>query len=424
MAVPTLTPASVVSAIVLPVTGTYSNVNSTSNPLPFGIYSSAAFVSGAVDQVAYVYKKLGGDVLDLEITEYQVYSAYEESVLEYSYIINSHQAKNVLSDILGNTTASFDEDGQIVAGDSLSGSNVALKYPKFNFEYTRRIADGISTEANIGGSKNIYSASFDMVNGVQDYDLQTIISGTAADESLSASFLNQVGNNKITVTKVYYKTPRSMWRFYGYYGGLNVVGNMSTYGQFADDSTFQIVPVWQNKAQAMAYEDALYTRISHWSYEIKNNNLRLFPIPTAYFAPTKYWIEFTAQTDAWVDEADSKTGADGINNMNTAPFENIPYININSIGKQWIRRFALSVSKEMLGQVRSKFATIPIPNEAVTLNGDALITQAKEEQEKLREELKTLLDELTYNKLAEDEANLMENAGKVLQQIPGAIYVG
>jgi hypothetical protein len=369
-----------------------------------------------------VYKKLGGDVLDVEITQYQVYAAYEESILEYSYIVNSHQSKNVLSDILGNTTASFNEDGQIISGDSLSGSSVELSYPKFTYSYSRRIADGISTEANIGGSENIYSASFAMTGGVQDYDLQTIISSSATDSTMP--FFDTVGNNKVTVRKVFYKSPRSMWRFYGYYGGMNVVGNMSTYGQFADDSTFQIVPTWQNKAQAMAYEDAIYTRCSHWSYEIKNNNLRLFPIPTNNYAPDRFWVEFTVQTDAWVDEADSKTGTKGINNMNTLPFENIPYININSIGKQWIRRFSLALAKEMLGQVRSKFGSIPIPGEAVQLNGTALITEGKEEQDKLREELKTLLDELTYNKLSEQDANLVESSNKVMQQIPFGVFVG
>ena len=422
MAVPVLTPAALTSAIVLPVTGGYTNVNSATNPLPFGIYTSTAFISGAVDQVAYVYKKLGGDVLDVEITEYQVYAAYEESILEYSYIINSHQAKNVLSDILGDTTASFNEDGQIVAGDALSGSNVALKYPKYTFSYAHRVADGISTEARIGGTENIYSASFNMTGGQQDYDLQTIISSSATD--VSQSFFGQVGNNKITVRKVFYRTPRSMWRFYGYYGGMNVVGNMSTYGQFADDSTFQIVPVWQNKSQAMAYEDAIYTRVSHWSYEIKNNSLRLFPIPISNYSPAKFWIEFTVKTDAWVDEADSKTGADGINNMNTMPFENIPYININSIGKQWIRRFALALAKEMLGQVRSKFGAIPLPGDSVTLNGTALITEGKEEQDKLREELKTLLDELTYAKLAERDAAVADSANKVMLTIPHGVYTG
>ncbi len=422
MSVPTLTPRSETSAVVLPVTGTHSNVNKTSNPLPFGIYTSVAFVSGAVDQVAYVYKKLGGDVLDIEITEYQVYSAYEEAALEYSYIVNSHQAKNVLSDVLGNTTASFDQDGQIISGDSLSGSNVALRYPKFDFAYSKRVADGITTEVNMGGLSPIYSASFTVTGGVQDYNLQTIISSSA--NSSDMLFYNAVGDKKVTIRRVFYKTPHSMWRFYGYYGGLNVVGNMSTYGQYADDSTFQIVPAWQNKAQAMAYEDALYTRVSHWSYEIKDNMLRIFPIPRAAWSPDQFWVEFSVETDAWEEDGNKKIGVSGINNMNTLPFENIPYQNINSMGKQWIRRFALALSKEMLGLVRSKFATIPIPNESVTLNGDALITQAKEEQEKLREELKTLLSELTYAKLAEDDAAVVESSSKVMQQIPAAVFVG
>ncbi len=422
MSVPTLTPASTTSAIVLPITGTHSNVNSATNPLPFGIYTSAAFVSGAVDQVAYTYKKLGGDVLDLEITEFQIYSAYEEAVLEYSYIVNSHQAKNVLSDLLGANTASFDQDGQIESGHSLSGSNIELKYPKFNFAYAKTVADGISTEAGIGGTVPIYSASFEITGNVQDYDLQTIISSSAT--SSDNPYFNKVGDKKVTIRRVFYKTPASMWRFYGYYGGLNVVGNLSTYGQYADDSTFQIVPTWQNKSQAMAYEDSLYTRVSHWSYELKNNQLRIFPIPTT-FSPSKFWVEFTVESDPY-NEADAniRTGVEGVNNMNTLPFQNIPYKNINSIGKQWIRRFALALSKEMLGLVRSKFASLPIPGNDITLNGSDLISQSKEEQEKLREELKEVLNQLTYQQLAEDSAGVVENSNKIMQQIPAAVFVG
>jgi len=424
MSVPTLTPTSTTSAIVLPITGAHSNVNSVANPLPFGVYTTPAFVSGAVDQVAYTYKKLGGDVLDLEITEYQVYSAYEEAVLEYSYIVNSHQAKNVLSDLLGANTASFDQDGQIESGSSLSGSNIALKYPKFNFAYAKTVSDGISTEAGVGGTVPIYSASFAMTGGQQDYDLQQIISGSSA-LSASVPYYQKVGDKKVTIRRVFYKTPASMWRFYGYYGGLNVVGNLSTYGQYADDSTFQIVPTWQNKSQAMAYEDALYTRVSHWSYELKNNKLRIFPIPRENYAPTKYWVEFTVESDPYTEvDSSVKTGIDGVNNMNTLPFQNIPYANINSIGKQWIRRFALSLAKEMLGLVRSKFASIPIPGNDVQLNGSDLISQGKEEQEKLREELKEVLNQLTYQQLAEDSAGVVENSNKIMQQIPAAVFVG
>ena len=131
-----------------------------------------------------------------------------------------------------------------------------------------------------------------------------------------------------------------MWRFYGYYGGFSVVGNLRTYGQYADDSTFEIVPTWQNKLQAMAYEDALYTRISHYSYEIKNNKLRIFPQPDST-SPEKFWVQFSIenQYSPWEEgSGEPKSGIKGINNMNTLPFTNLPFENINAIGKQWIRR--------------------------------------------------------------------------------------
>ena len=120
--------------------------------------------------------------------------------------------------------------------------------------------------------------------------------------------------------------------------------------------------------------------------------MRIFPIPRGSWSPKKMWVKFTVQEDAWDEDSSKSIGTQGINNANTLPFENIPYLNINSIGKQWIRRFALSLAKEMLGLVRSKFSSIPIPNETLTLNGDALVTQGKEEQDKLREELQKILD--------------------------------
>jgi hypothetical protein len=211
-----------------------------------------------------------------------------------------------------------------------------------------------------------------------------------------------------------------MWRFFGYYGGLNVVGNFSNYGQFSDDSTFQLVPTWQNKSQALAFEDAIYTRMSHYSYELRDNKIRLYPIPYTG-GPTKMYVEFSVPEDSW-DRTDPKTK--GVNNMNTLPIGNLPFISINSIGKQWIRRFALALCKEILGQIRSKFATVPIPGDSVTLNGSALISEGKDEQDKLREELKTTLAELTYQKVAEQESAMMETAGKTLEKVPYYIYVG
>jgi hypothetical protein len=416
MALPVLTPVSQTNKSVLPSGGDPASVAAE---LPYGIYAgSTYFLSGAADQVAYTYKKLGGDVLDVEITTGSVYASYEEGCLEYSYQINIHQSKNVLSDLLGMTTGTFDHDGSIISGPS----GINLKYPKFSLNLSRRIGEALSSEANAGGYKTLYSASFDMLQGQQDYDLQSIISSSASTDA-TLEFYNKVGDKKVYIQRVYYRTPQSMWRFYGYYGGLNVVGNMNHYGQFADDSTFEIIPSWHNKLQAMAFEDHLYTRLSHYSFEIYNNKLRLFPTPDNSLVD-KMWVQFYVQQDPWEEDADKKTGIDGINNMNSLPFDNLPYENINAIGKHWIRRYTLALSKEILGLNRGKFGSIPIPGDSVTLNSAELLSQAKDEQDSLKEELKTILDEMTYQAVAEKSAATLESNAKVLEEIPLFIYQG
>ena len=280
MAIPTLTPVSTTSAITLPSTGSAASVAAN---CPIGVYTgSTDFLSGASDQVAYTYQKLGGDILDIELTTGSVYAAYEEAVLEYSYIVNMHQSKNILSDVLGMTTGTFDHDGESKTGDS----DVALKYPRTTFAHIQRLTEGYGGQAGIGANSIIYSASFEAVDAQQEYDLYSILSSSSDTNTDPATsdpvpYTGLINGNKIVIEKVYYKSPHAMWRFFGYYGGLNTVGNLSNYGQYADDSTFQLIPVWQNKAQAMAFEDSIYTRNSHYSFELHHDKLKIFPAPTS-----------------------------------------------------------------------------------------------------------------------------------------------
>jgi hypothetical protein len=428
MAIPTLRPVSETSAVVLPSASLPAEVVPAS--FPFTVYTidplqgAQYFLSGAADQVAYTYRKLGGDVLDVELTKEQVFAAYQESVLEYSYILNIHQAKNSIGDYLGAKTGSFNEEGQLL--DNTDLEDVALKFPKFKFEYVRRVGYGYSTEAGIGGDVRIYSASFNTTASVQDYDLQAVIEAES-DNVPTSDFFGVVSGSRAIVTKVFYKTPNAMWRFFGYYGGLNTVGDLASYGQWADDSTFQLIPPWQNKAQAMAFEDAIYTRNSQWSYELKDNRLRIFPKTVQNVMPKKMWVEFFIDSKTpWKADSDGggRVGTEGINNINLLPFENTPYQKINSIGKQWIRRFALALCKEMLGNIRSKFSTIPIPGDSVTLDGPSLLSQGQGEQEKLREELKTIFDELTYPKVAQSDVELSDAVNKIQERIPMLIFTG
>lgn len=413
MSFPDLTPTSTQSAITLPVTSSDTAATITGS-LAVGFYTTSAFVSGAMAQVAYTYKRLGGDVLDIELTAQNIYNHYEEAVLEYSYIVNLHQARNALGSALGGPTGSFDNKGTLTGTD-----DVALKFPKFQFEYAFRTADKFSSEALVGGTEPLYSASFDTVPDQQVYDLQQVVSSSQDSNDWSG-----MGNKRVKIRQVYYVTPRQMWRFYGYYGGLNVVGDFHSYGQYADDSSFNVIPAWQNKLQAVAYEDHLYTRTSHYSYEISDNKLKLYPIPDSV-SPEKFWFRFTVQDNDAFSDGSYDSGTSGVNNMNTMPMENIAFNKINSIGQQWIRRFSLALSKETLGQVRGKFGgQVPIPGDNVTLNASDLLSQAAAEQTALRDELNKQLDEMLYSKLAEVDKGMVDNMDSIVGKTPLKIFVG
>ena len=424
MSFPDLTPTSTQSAIVLPITASDSD-GDIRDSLAIGHYTgSAAFLLGAKAQVAFTYKRLGGDILDIELTAKNVYNHYEEAVLEYSYIVNLHQARNALGSALGGPTGSFDHKGELTSGDGVS-----LKYPKFQFDYAFRSADKFSSEAYVGGTDPIFSASFDSVTHQQIYDLQQIVEDAAAADSsvpFSGSLYSGVGDQgkRIKIRQMYYVSPRQMWRFYGYYGGLNVVGDFHNSGQYADDSTFNVIPAWHNKLQAVAYEDHLYTRTSHYSYEIIDNKLKLYPTPDDV-SPEKFWFKFTIENNDAFATGSYDSGVNGVNNMNTMPMENIPFESINSIGQQWVRRFALALSKETLGQVRGKFGgSIPIPGDNVSLNASDLLGQAQTEQTALREELNKQLDEMLYAKLAETDKAMVDNMDGIVAKTPMKIFVG
>ena len=196
MATPTLTPSSQTSTAVLPSAGEFgTDTNGAGNlsHYPLGVYADTSsdlydvnFITGAADQVSYAFKKLGGDILDIELKVGNVYASYEEATLEYSYIVNIHQSKNILHSSLGATTGTFGSDGQRT--DSLSGSNVETKYPKFKLGYAKQVMDQTSTEVGIGGTQKIYSASFALEQSVQDYDLQAIIYSASIDGSNDGAF--------------------------------------------------------------------------------------------------------------------------------------------------------------------------------------------------------------------------------------------
>jgi hypothetical protein len=404
---PNLQPVSQLSAKILPSTGSHGEVLSS---LAFGVYTSQSFISGCVDAVSYVYQKLGGNILDIELETSNVYNAYEDAVLTYSKIINTHQAKNILLSALGAATGSFNQDGELTSGQSVS-----LKYPNFSLGFARTMAEGFANEGGYGGTLPIYSASFQITPGIQDYNLQAIMSS-------SSEFSGVVGDKRIIVRDVFYRTPQSMWRFFGYYGQFNVIGAWGAYGQYANDSTFFLAPVFQTKLQAAAFEDALWTRTSHYSYEIINNNVRIYPIPTIG-APKKMWFRFSVKTDPFQGGTNNSNEVNGVNNVNTLPFANIPYENINSMGKHFIREYCLANCMETLSFVRGKYGNIPLPKNQVNLNAADLRSRSDKMKDDLIKMLMDDLEQLKYSELAKQRKEMADSSQDLLSKIPLPIYL-
>jgi len=373
-----------------------ASFNHVADPTPFGIYDSDVHFSGAADgMVEYVYRKFGGSLLQVELTNKDVYTCLEEAVLEYSAMINSYNAKSMLADIIGAETGSLEGKEQKLARMSLALAN--------------RRADSYSSEAMVGGTRPLYSASIAVSSSQEKYNLQELL---IADGTIDT-------NQRIVVKEMFHFSPTAAYRFFDTTSAVNYLHNQFSFESFSPETVFYLLPIWEDVLRAQQLEQSHRIRRSNYSYDIVDNVLKLYPVPTS---------DVTIHFTYYLNEGDPFSGSndpaiDGISSINNVPFGNISYFRINSMGKQWIRRFALALSKEVLGQVRNKVTTIPIPNGDLTLNGADLIMQGREEQTMLREELRTLLDSMTYDKLAQQEMEAADNLKRQLAGVPVGIFV-
>lgn len=405
---PTLSPSSLISELILPATGTHSQVLSN---LVYNIYTSSAFISGAVDMVAYVYQRLGGNILDIELQPSNVYTAYEAAVLKYSEIINNHQAKNILFSLLGLQTGTFDQNGELTSGQSVS-----LMYaPPVSFGLSRQIGYAYADERGIGGVSTLYSASFTLTESCQDYNLQEILE---ADPIYSGI----VNNQKIVIRDVYYKNPRLQWRYFGAFFGNASYGGYGA-GAWAGSTNMYVTPVWEDKLRAMQFEDAINVRLSNYGYELKGNIIRIYPKPSYYF-PEKMWFRFWIPNNSIDSLLSGSNGinSSGINNVNALPLINIPFESINAPGKNFIREYAFWLSCRTLGWVRSKYDSVPIPNDHVTLNGKELLADAKAELDKLVKDFMDYLLLTTNEEISKRNEALLDNDMKLKSRIPNGIF--
>jgi hypothetical protein len=404
-----LDPISQQSSKKLPPTGTLTNVLPS---LPGAVYTSSAFITGAVNAVAQAYEYYAGNMMDIELEEKNIYSLYQLAILKYSYLINTHHANNILYEMLGFQTASFNSNGNITEGQDIS-----LKNPNFSLAYARNVAAAYGAEIGVGGSVEHYSASFNVIIGQQDYDLQSLMSA-------STEFSGVVAGKRILVKDVFFRTGLASWRFFGIYGGYGSIAGQGSYSNYANNSSFYLNPVWENKLQAANFEDRLWTRTSHYSYEIINNKIRIYPIPTS-LSPSKYWFRFSVDNGPLSESAGvTVSPIDGINNINTLPLGNIPIEKINSPGHQWIREYFLALVGKALGLVRGKFTSYPLMGgRTMQLNSSDLLSAANSDLDKLEDKLTKLLDGMVRSELAKRKKEQIEASLDVLNYTPMFIYV-
>jgi len=372
----------------------------TTNATPFGIFDSdSVFKSDADKMVTFVKRKMGDDILSVELTKKQIFSNFEEATLEYSAIINKHQAKSQIINFLGFPT-----------GSHMSGSEE--RFPRDNLEFLSRFAEPYAMEAGVGGSYNMLSGSIDLENSKQDYNIYTELK----DENGNSLFDNTKG--KLKVVEVFHFNPQAAYRFFDTTSAINYMNNEFSFESFTPETIFYVLPVFEDILRAGQLDLSNRVRRSNYSYEIQGTNLRLYPTPTTTTNENqKLWMKVRQYPDP-LSPAYSDATIDGVSNISNLPFGNIEYNKINSIGKQWIRQFTLALSREQLGLVRSKFGSIPVPGAEVSLNGSDLISQGREDQTNLRTQLTEMLDTMTYDKLVEMQAIRAENMQKQLRYVP------
>lgn len=351
---------------------------------PFGFFDTdSEFQTDGQKFVKFAARRLGYPIMEIELQDINFYASLEDAVAVYGKELYEYKIRENYLSLEGNTT-----------GSSL---NTTLIQP--NFENMFRIAADYGSEVGSGGNINYYSGSIDLVVGQQYYDL-----GEWASASASLT-----PGDSIEIKRIFYEASPAIVRYFDPYAGtgtgLQSLMETFGFGQFSPGINFMLMPVYFDvlKIQAIEFNDQI--RKSGYGFELINNKLRIFPIPT--FA-RKMFFTYIKKSERSALYRNPSNGL--ITNVSNVPYNNINYNQINDIFKKWIFDYALAVTKETLGNIRGVYSQIPVPGAEVTVNGQTLIDQANAEKTALVEQLRATLDDTSRQKQLEkksQEASMM-----------------
>jgi hypothetical protein len=364
---------------------------------PFGTFDSdLVFQSDAPKVANWCAKRLGYPIQNVELVDDSLFACFEEATSEYAAQVNQFNIRNNLDTLKGNPTGS-NYSGKLVQGSTLAD--------------IIGISDAYGTLVGVGGNTDIKKGSIDMVAGQQTYDLDVLF----ANVSESA--------NRIDVVKVFHEPPPASARFFDPYAGSGV-GNKNLmdefgFGNMSPASQFVMMPMFQDLLRMQAIELNDTIRKSAHSFNITNNKLQIFPIPKAAY---KMWFEYFVRNE--FIQNSTNISSDVVSDYANIGYDFIQYKNINDVGKQWIRKYSLALAKELLGAIREKYSSVPIPGSEISLDGGALRAEAQTEKDALVEQLRENLEELSRKNQFEIRNNESNYQQEMLRKVPLAIYTG
>ena len=368
---------------------------------PFELYDTdAIFASESVQTATWCARRLGHPITDIELDDRNFFACIEEAVSEYGCQVNTYNIRDNMLNLYGAAT-----------GSNLSGQKISA-----NFGGLIELAEEYGTESGTGGNVNYYTGSISLTANVQLYDL--------ADSSVATYENGTPGTDIIEIKRIFHEAPPAMVKYFDPLvgtglGSQNMLDGFG-WGGMSPGTSFMMMPIYADMLRIQAIEFNDQIRKSAYSFELINNKLRLFPIPNGSNF-TKVYFQYILKAD----RSNPLKGATGtISDFSNVPYQNIIYSDINVVGKQWIRKYALALAKEMLGYVRGKYAAVPIPNAEITLNGSDLISAAQTEKEGLITELKETLDTMSRQMQLERKAAEATSMQEQFNKIPMKIYIG
>ena len=376
-------------------TATFTSGSST----PFGLYDSdTEFQSDAPKIANWCAQRLGYPLVDIELQDINFFAAFEEAVNEYGAQVYTYQIRDNMPNLVGSVTASTDG-----SWTNINQVNVKDDFGTL-FEDT---ATGGGSSGGGGGSygsdkTRTYSASLSVQRGQQKYDL--VNSGLVSWETGSQQI--ESGSLDIKIKKIYHYSPAAINRYFDPYAGTGtgIQSLMQTFGfgNYSPGVNFMLMPMYYDILKLQAIELNDHIRKSGYHFEIVSDRyLKLFPIPTSDYTLHFEYLDTSlgetaeGETDLALTATGDSASLSQITDMSNVPYVNPTYKFLNDPARQWIRKYALACAKEMLGGIRGKYQSLPIPGESTTLDYARLLSEAGDEKAKLVEQLREDLDKTT-----------------------------